>query len=378
MTECNRVYLDHNATTPVDPAVIEEVCSHMQASFGNPSAVYSYGQEAAQILARARLQAARFLGGHSDEIVFTSGGTEADVTALQGLCKLHPDRRHLIASSVEHSAVFEPAKELEQSGYSVTWLPVDSQGRVNPQDFSAALRPDTLMASVILANNETGVIQDIPALARIAGEAGVYFHTDAVQAAGKIPLDVNSLEVDMLSLSGHKFGGPKGTGLLWVRRGLPVAALLRGGGQENRRRSGTENVPALAGLGLACNLAGKRLKEYDRHCRPLRTYLEEQLQAKILQTVIHGTAAPRLANTVNASFPGEDGEALVIQLDLEGICLSTGSACGSRKRTPSRILTAMNVPSRQRRGALRFSLSMSTTKKDIDRAVAALAEIILG
>lgn len=370
------VYLDYNATTPVDAAVIEEVCSHMQASFGNPSAVYYHGQEAAQVLARARLQAARLLNAHSDEIVFTSGGTESNNTALTGLCELHPERRHIVISAVEHSAVYEPACHLEQQGYDLTILPVDSQGRVSPADFSAALREDTLMASIILANNETGVLQDIPILARIAGDSGVYFHTDAVQAAGKILLDVQKLEVDLLSLAGHKIGGPKGTGLLWIRRGLPVAPLMRGGGQEHRRRSGTENVPSLAGFGLACKLATKRLSAYEETCRPLRDYLEGQLCKKIPQSVIHGIDAPRLANTVNASFPGEDGEYLVLQLDIAGVCVSTGSACGSRKRKSSRILTAMGVLPQQRRATLRFSLYTTTTKNEIDLAVKSLTEII--
>ncbi|ERP31079.1 cysteine desulfurase family protein [Chitinivibrio alkaliphilus] len=372
------IYLDSNATTPVKSAVLDEMLLVFQNCFGNPSALYSYGQEAAQRLAHARRRVAGSIGAEMDEIVFTSGGTESNTTALFGLLERFPHKKHIVTTAVEHSSVYEACCVLEKRGYEVTRLGTDSAGFISPEEFARALREDTLLASVLYAGNETGAIQPVGELARMAGKKGVFFHTDAVQAMGKIPLDVNDLSVDLLSLSGHKFGGPKGAGALFVRRGIPLTPLLYGGGQENKRRSGTENVPAMVGLGAACELAQENLGENHKKLQELKRFFCEALSSAISSVCFYSGQDERyLPNTVYAGFPGEDQESLAMGLDLQGVCVATGSACGSSRREASRVLKAMGVSGAELFSALRFSFDTGVTKKELQETVRVLADIIL-
>jgi cysteine desulfurase len=313
-----------------------------------------------------------------DEIIFTSGGTEANNTALWGLCDIYPQKRHILTTALEHSSVYEACSVLEKKGYTVTRLMPDGAGFISVDEFQRSLRKDTLLASVMLANNEVGTIQPVSEMARIAGERGVFFHTDAVQAVGKISVDVDSLSVDLLSLSGHKLYGPKGSGALYVRRGIPLSPVLCGGGQENRRRSGTENVPACAGLGKACEVAEETRESDDRRVRELKHFFIDRMTETIPQAVIlGGVQPPTLANTVTIGFPGHDQETLAMALDLEGICAATGSACGSSRREASRVLKSMGISGPLLFSALRFSLHRGITKKDLLETVRVLAGIIL-
>lgn len=363
------VYLDHNATTPLDPEVRAEMDACLDRAFGNPGSIHAFGQQARRMLDRARLQAARLIGAEPHEIVFTSGGTEADNLALLGAVAARPERRHVIASPIEHQAVLNPCHHLEAMGCEVTWVRVGRDGRVVPPSVTAALRDDTALVSIMLANNETGVLQPVPLLARAVHARGALFHTDAVQAVGKLPLSVRELEVDLLSFSGHKIHGPKGVGALYVRAGIPLSPILFGGRQERGLRPGTENVPAIVGFGKACELAAARLAADSLYLARLRDAFEEGVTDRIAGTRVNGRGVPRLSNTSNILFPGLDAGQLTVNLDLLGLAVSTGSACNASDRTPSHVLMAMGWSEAEARSTLRFSFGRTNTLDDVAIAI---------
>src|SRR3954451_9292146 len=373
-----RIYFDHNATTPVDPAVAETIARVMTSEFGNASSVHHFGQRAKAILDEARSAVAALIGAEPSEIVFTSGGTEADNFALRGVAEaLEPTgRRHLIASSIEHEAVLVTFKALARRGWRTTLLPVSTTGIVDPADLAAALADDTALVSVMHANNEICTIQPIAYLARLAHDRGALFHTDAVQSVGKIPVNVKALGVDFLSLSAHKFNGPKGAGALWIKRGARVTAILTGGKHERSRRAGTENVPAIAGLGVAARLAAKKAVTDAARTAALRNRLEEAILAKVPGTAINGSREPRVPNTTNISFDAVEAESLLIALDLEGVAVSTGSACSSGTLEPSHVLRAMGLPSPRTQNSIRMSLGAGNTDAEVDFVVSKLPSIV--
>ena len=372
-----RIYLDHNATTPVAPAVAEMVTRLLRDEFGNASSVHAFGQRAKAVLDDARASVAALLDADPSEIVFTGSGTEANNLALRGAAEaLEPTgRRRLIASGIEHEAVLETLRALERRGWTTTVLPVGETGVLAPEVLQEALSDDTAVVSIMHANNEVGTIQPIAELAAIAHQHGALFHTDAVQSAGKIPVSVKQLGVDLLSISGHKFGGPKGTGALWVRRNVRLVAQMSGGRQERNRRAGTENVPLLAGLGVAARLAARAL-----HTAPaigaLRDRLEAGILAQVTGTRINGDPARRVPNTANISFDGLESDSLLIALDLEGVAVSTGSACSSGSLEPSHVLKAMALPASRTRSSLRFSLGAANTAEEIDFVIGVLPGLV--
>jgi len=363
-----RIYFDHNATTPVDPAVLEVVIRALRDEFGNASSVHHFGQRAKAVLDDARTAVSALVGGEPSEVVFTSGGTEADNFALRGVAEaLEPTgRKHLIASTIEHEAVLVTLKALARRGWKTTLLPVGSTGIVRPEALRDAITPDTALVSVMHANNEIGTIQPIAELAQIARASGALFHTDAVQSAGKIRVDVRALGVDLASISAHKFYGPKGAGALWIRRGTRIAAILTGGKHERSRRAGTENVAGIAGLGTAAQLALKKLDAEAARLAGLRDRLESAVLAAVPGTAINGARTPRVPNTTNISFDGIEAESLLIALDLEGIAVSTGSACSSGTLEPSHVLRAMGLPSHRTQNSIRISLGARNTDEEVD------------
>jgi len=373
-----RIYFDHNATTPVDPAVAETITRVMTGEFGNASSVHHFGQRAKAIIDDARSSVATLIGGEPSEIVFTSGGTESDNFALRGVAEaLEPTgRRHLIASSIEHEAVLVTLRALARRGWRTTLLPVGQTGIVDPQALTDAIADDTAIVSVMHANNEIGTVQPVAELARIAHGRGALFHTDAVQSVGKVPVDVKALGVDLLSLSAHKFNGPKGTGALWIKRGARVTAILTGGKHERNRRAGTENVPAIAGLGMAADLAQKKLSAEGARLGALRNRLEEAILASVPGTAVNGSREPRVPNTTNISFDAVEAESLLIALDLEGVAVSTGSACSSGTLEPSHVLRAMGLPSPRTQNSIRMSLGAGNTDAEVDFVVSKLPPIV--
>jgi len=373
-----RIYFDHNATTPVDQAVAETVTRVLTGEFGNASSVHHFGQRAKALLDEARSAVAALLGAEASEIVFTSGGTESDNFALRGVAEaMEPTgRRHLIASSIEHEAVLNTLKALMRRGWRTTLLPVDASGIVHPDALAGAIADDTAIVSVMHANNEIGTIQPIAELARLAHARGALFHTDAVQSVGKIPVDVGALGVDLLSLSAHKFNGPKGAGALWIKRGARVTAILTGGKHERNRRAGTENVPAIAGLGVAARLAAAKLAAEGARVAALRNRLEEAILAAVPGTTINGAREPRVPNTTNISFDAVEAESLLIALDLEGVAVSTGSACSSGTLEPSHVLRAMGLPSPRTQNSIRLSLGAGNTEAEVDFVVSKLPGLV--
>ena len=372
-----RVYLDHNATTPVHPAVADAVAEALRSQFGNASSVHAFGQAAKAALDDARGSVAALVGGQPSEIVFTSGGTEADNLAIRGVAEAGPaDRRHLIASAIEHEAVLHTLKALSARGWRTTLLPVDSRGVVDPAELERALTPETALVSIMHANNEIGTLQPIAELAGVARANGVRVHVDAVQSAGKVPLDVRALGIDFASISAHKFNGPKGAGALWVRRGSRVVATMTGGRQERNRRAGTENVPAIVGLGVAARIATEELESTDAGYRKLRDRLESGIMEQVHGTVVNGAPAPRVPNTTSMSFDGVEAEALLIALDLEGVAVSTGSACSSGTLEPSHVLRAMGFPARRVQSSIRFSVGLGNTAAEIDHVLAVLPGLV--
>lgn len=374
----SRIYLDHNATTPLVPAALERLTAVARDTWGNASSVHHFGQQAKAVLDEARAQVATLLGAEPPEIVFTAGGTEGDNGAVRGAVEaLEPSgRRHLIVSAIEHEAVLQTAKSLSRRGFEVSILPVGASGVAEPEALQALLTDRTALVSVMHANNEIGTVQPVARLAALARDRGALFHTDAVQTAGKVPVDVAALGVDLLSISAHKFGGPKGAGALWIRRGVRLAPFVTGGRQERNRRSGTENVPALAGMGAAADHARRHGVAAAAKVAALRDRLEQGVLDRVPGTAVNGERGARVPNTTNISFDRVESESLLIALDLEGIAVSSGSACSSGTLEPSHVLKAMGYPHHRTLNSLRFSLGSATTEAEIDRVVAVLPGLV--
>jgi cysteine desulfurase len=373
-----RIYLDHNATTPVAPSVVAAVTSALREQFGNASSIHSFGQTAKTVVDDARAAVADLIGAGPQEIVFTSGGTESDNLAIRGVAEaLQPaKRRHLIATSIEHEAVLHTVKALLKRGWTTSLLPVDNSGVVDPQALEAVITDDTALVSVMHANNEIGTIQPLTALATIAHRHGALFHTDAVQSMGKLRVDVTDLDVDLLSLSAHKFYGPKGVGALWVRRGSRLVSTMTGGKQERNRRAGTENVPGIVGLGVASRLAIEKADSEAERVAALRDHLEAGILRCVPGTLVNGDPTRRIANTTNISFDRVEAESLLIALDLDGIAVSTGSACSSGTLEPSHVLRAMGFSPHRAQNSIRFSLGAGNTLEEIDRVLDALPRVV--
>lgn len=366
------VYLDYNATTPVAPEVTDAMLCVLREHFGNPSSSHPYGRRAAQAVAEAREQVAMLIGAHTDEIVFTGCATEANNLALLGVARaLGETKRHLVVGAIEHPAVMAPARHLEGQGCRLTVIPVDGTGLVSPDDLARALGPDTALVSVMHSNNEVGTVQPIREIARITRERGVLLHTDAAQSAGKIPVDVDALGVDLLTLAGHKFYATKGVGALYVRAGTPIRPVLYGAGQEHSRRPGTENVPAIVGLGVAARLARERLSESTARLRRLRDRLHMLLSEEIPDLALNGHPEERLPNTLHVSFPGVTGRALLDEASST-VAASLGSACHSEHDAVSGVLAAMSIDAARASGAVRLSVGAMTTDEEVARAAAAL------
>ena len=372
-----RIYLDHAATTPTRPEVVKAMLPYFTDAFGNPSSIYSYGQEARKAVEEARTKVAELIGARSEEIVFTSGGTEADNYALKGVAYANERKgNHIITTSIEHRAVLEVCRFLEGRGFKITYLPVDKYGLVAPGDVKRAITGKTILISVMHANNEVGTIEPVEEIGKIAREAGVYFHTDAVQTVGHIPVNVDELRVDLLAISAHKFYGPKGVGALYVRKGTRLVSLMHGGGQEKKCRAGTENVPAIVGLSEALELAGQEMGKEAERLSYLRDKLIKGLMENIDHIRLNGHSKRRLPNNVNVNFDFVEGESLLLSLDLEGVCASTGSACGLASPEPSHVLLALGVPPEQAHGSLRFTLGRENTEADVERVLDVLPGIV--
>ena len=372
-----RIYLDHNATTPLVSPALDRFCSVARDIWGNASSVHHFGQQAKAVLDGARASVAALLGAEPSEVVFTGGGTDGDNAAVRGaLDALEPaGRRHLIISSIEHEAVLQTAKALARRGVRVTHLPVGESGVVDPSTLAEALTDDTALVSVMHANNEIGTVQPIAALAALAKSRGALFHTDAVQTACKLPLDVAALGIDLLSISAHKFGGAKGAGALWIRRGVRLVPFMTGGRQERGRRAGTENVPALAAMGAAADYARQTMAATAPRVAALRDRLEQGILARVPNTAVNGSG-PRVPNTTNISVDRVESESLLIALDLEGIAVSSGSACSSGTLEPSHVLKAMGFPHARTLNSLRFSLGATTTEAEVDHVVSVLPALV--
>lgn len=372
-----QVYLDYNATTPVVPEVLAAMLPYFGVEYGNASSIHRFGQRARQAVEEARESVARLLGALPAEIMFSSGGTESNNHAIFGAVGAAVgNSKHVITSAVEHSAVLDPCKALEKRGVNVTVLPVDGEGRVNPEDVRRAIRPDTVLITIMLANNELGTLEPIEAIGKIAAEAHVTLHTDAVQAAGKVPIEVASLGVHLLSISAHKLYGPKGVGALYVRKGTRLEPLLYGGHSERDRRPGTEDVSSIAGLGKAADLSRTQMREVGLRMAALRDRLETGLLGRIPHARVNGSRSQRVPNTTNLTLPCIEGEAMVIALDLKGIACSTGAACSSGAVEPSHVLTAIGLAPEDARATLRLSLGNQTTDEDIDFALETIPPVI--
>ncbi len=370
------VYVDNNATTKVAPEVLEEMLPYFSEYYGNPSSMHFFGGQVQKKVDEARAKVADFLGAESSEIVFTSCGTESDNAAILGTLDSYPEKRHLITTRVEHPAVGNVSTYLGRKGYRVTELSVDREGRLDLDELKESLTNETTLVTVMYANNETGVVFPVEEIGEIVKAKGVPFHTDAVQAAGKIPLNMKKSTVDMLSISGHKLHAPKGIGVLYIRRGTRFSPFLIGGHQEKGRRGGTENVPYIIGIGKACELAKKHLSEENTKVKALRDYLEAKILEKIPNTLVNGDRVNRLPNTVSVSFEYVEGESILLLLSDLGICASSGSACTSGSLEPSHVLRAMGVPFTAAHGSIRFSLSIYNTKEEMDYIIEHLPPII--
>jgi cysteine desulfurase len=374
----SRVYLDHNATTPVAPEVADRMDRALRELWGNASSVHHFGQHAKAAVDDARQQVAALIGGEASEVIFTGGGTESDNFALRGAAEaLEPTgRKHLIATTIEHEAVLKTLAALGKRGWRVTLLPVDATGIVSPDALANAITDDTAIVSVMHANNEIGTIQPLAAIVQVAKARGALVHTDAVQSAGKIPIDVRALGVDLLSISAHKFYGPKGVGAMWLRKGVRLTPFMTGGRQERNRRAGTENVPGIVGLGTAADLAKRKLQDESTRVRALRDRLEAGVLASVPGAERNGAADPRVPNTSNISFDRVESESLLIGLDLEGIAVSSGSACSSGTLEPSHVLKAMGLPHLRTLSSIRFSLGAANTDADVDRVIKVLPPLV--
>ncbi|HWN83879.1 MAG TPA: cysteine desulfurase family protein [Vicinamibacterales bacterium] len=373
-----RVYMDHNATTPLAEAVADRMSAVLREEFGNPSSVHHFGQRAKAAVDEARSAVADLIGADPSEVVFTSSGTESDNFAIRGAAEaLEPGgRRHLISSGIEHEAVLNTLKSLARRGWQTTLLPVGASGLVTAEALAAALTDQTAVVSIMHANNEIGTVQPVAELARLAKARGAVVHTDAVQTAGKIPVNVKGLGVDLLSLSAHKFYGPKGVGAIWVRRGLRLLPFMTGGKQERGRRAGTENVAGIVGMGVAARLAVGHMAEEGSRLAALRDGLERRILAAVPGTAVNGDPGTRVPSTTNISFDRVEAESLLIALDLEGIAVSTGSACSSGTLEPSHVLKAMGLPAHRTQNSIRFSLGAANTEAEVDRVVGVLPVVV--
>jgi cysteine desulfurase len=373
-----RVYFDYNATTPLAPEVLETIVRVTRDVFGNASSVHHFGQQAKATIDEARSAVAALVNGDPSEVVFTGGGTEADNFAIRGTAEASEPagRKHLIASAIEHEAVLNTLRALARRGWRTTLLPVDQSGIVSADRLREAITDDTAIVSVMHANNEIGTIQPIAALAAVAHEHGALMHTDAVQSAGKIDVDARALGVDLLSLSAHKFNGPKGAGALWIKRGTRIQPILTGGKHERNRRAGTENVSAIAGLGTAAGLARNKLADQETRVGRLRDRLEAGILRDVPGTIVNGAVTSRVPNTTTISFDRVEAESLLIALDLEGVAVSTGSACSSGSLEPSHVLRAMGLPQHRTQNSLRFSLGMFSTEQEVDQVVAIMPRLV--
>lgn len=370
------LYFDNNATTALDPAVIEAMLPYLTEFYGNPSSAYSFGSRVARALEQAREQVAALIGCEAREIIFTSCGSEGNNTAIASALAADRDRKHVVTTSVEHSATKNYCEQLARRGYEVTWLPVDSAGRLDPADVAEATREDTAVVSIMWANNETGVLYPVEEIARLARERGAFFHTDAVQAVGKLPVDVKSSPIQFLSLAGHKLHAPKGVGALYVDRRSRFTPFLIGGGQENGRRGGTENVASIVALGKAAELAAAHLEEEATVVKAMRDHFENALLALIPGAAVNGDRENRLPNTSNLHFPGIEGEALLVLLDRAGVCASAGSACTTGALHPSHVLTAMGFSTERARASLRFSFGRFNRPDEIERGIQLVSESV--
>ncbi len=372
-----RIYLDYAATTPTHHDVVKEMLPYFTEKFGNPSSIYSYGQEAKEALERSRKIVASFIGAREDEIVFTGSGTEADNFALEGVAFANENKgNHIITSAIEHHAILETCRFLEKRGFKITYVGVDKNGIVDPDDVKKAITPKTVLVSIMHANNEIGSVQPIAEIGKVTKEAGVYLHTDAVQTVGHLPLVVNKLGVDLLSLSAHKLYGPKGVGVLFIRRGTKMVSFIHGGAQERNRRASTENVAGIVGLAKACEIARLEMDAEAKKLTELRDKLAKGLLERIDNIQLNGHPTQRLPNNVNISVQYVEGESMCLNLDLEGICSSTGSACSSASAEPSHVLLAIGLPPNLAYGSLRFSMGKWTTPEEIDRVLEVLPPVV--
>lgn len=373
-----RVYLDNAATTFVSQEVLDEMLPCFNIKFGNPNSLHSFGREAMAVVDTARDRVAKAINAKSvSEIYFTSGGTEADNWAIKGIAHAYANKgKHIITSSIEHHAILDSCKQLEREGFEVTYLPVDKYGLVDLADVMRAIRPDTILISVMTVNNEVGTVQNIKAIAKTAHEKGIVFHTDAVQAVGAVKLDVQDMEIDAMSMSAHKIYGPKGCGALYVKSGIRIDNLLNGGAQERAKRGGTSNVPAIAGFGKAIEIATRDLEVNQKKIKVLRDYFEKEIKSKIAHIRINGHPTQKINGTLSVTFELIEGESILMSLDLEGIAVSTASACTSLSLQPSHVLRAMGIPDEIAHGTIRFSFGKNLTKEDIDYTVEKLVEVV--
>lgn len=372
-----RVYLDHNATTPTHPEVVKAMLPYFEEVFGNASSIHQFGQQARKAIDEAREKVAEFIGAKPEEIVFTSGGTESNNLAIKGILYANESKgKHIITSSIEHHSVLNPCKYLEKKGFKVTYLPVDKYGVIEPEGVKEAISNETILISIMHANNEVGTIESITEIGTIAKEKEIHFYTDAVQSVGKIPVNVNELNVDLLSLSGHKIYGPKGIGALYIRKGTRIQPLIHGGHHEKNRRAGTENVPAIVGLGKAIEIVNETMETGLIHLTNLRNKLCRGIGEKIDHVQLNGHPGKRLPNTLNMSFEFVEGESIILNLDMKGVAVSSGSACTSGSLEPSHVLKAMGVEPAIAQGSIRFSLGKDNTEGDIDYVLEILPEII--
>lgn len=371
------IYLDNAATTKTSPEVVEAMLPYFTENYGNPSSVYGFASANKEVIAKQRETIANVLGAKDNEIYFTAGGTESDNWALTATAEAYASKgKHIITSKIEHHAILHTCAYLEKRGYEVTYLDVDENGLVDPADVEKAIRPDTILVSVMFANNEIGSIQPIAEIGKIAHDHGALFHTDAVQAFAQVPINVDECNIDMLSASGHKLNGPKGIGFLYIRKGVKIRSFIHGGAQERKRRAGTENVPGIVGLGKAVELAAASMKERMEKESAMRDYLISRIEEEIPYCRLNGDRMKRLPNNVNFSFRFVEGESLLIMLDMKGICASSGSACTSGSLDPSHVLLAIGLPHEIAHGSLRMTLGADTTKEEIDYTVDCLKEIV--
>jgi len=372
-----KVYFDHSATTPVDPAVIEAMLPFLNEKFGNPSSIHSFGREAKVALEEAREMIADFCHARAADIYFTSGGTESDNMAIKGVAYEYKNKgRHIITSKIEHHAVLHTCEFLEKEGFEVSYVAPDQYGMIHPEAVKELIRNDTILISIMHANNEVGTINPIEQIGAIAHERGILFHTDAVQTFGKIPIDLSKLPVDLMSMSGHKIYGPKGIGVLYVRKGVKLVPLSHGGGHERNRRPGTENMPGIVGLAKAVELRKARMQSDNEYVARLRDRFHELITTSIPRVILNGHPEKRLAGHLNLSFQGIEGEALLLSLDLKGVAASSGSACTSGSIDPSHVLTAMGIKPEVSRSSIRFTLGRDNTEEDVDYAASILPEIV--